>query len=102
MTEPEVCDYLRLPFEGENSDLAYAAHGVDTESGEAMGLAIIDRIKERVGGIKDIVTLNVALFAAKLAFDFAVGKLPFELPAELKEKLWLMCETGIRAIYMGS
>jgi len=103
MTETEVCDYLRLPFEGDNSELAYAAHGVDTaDSGEAMGLAIVDRIKDRIGGIKDIVTVEVSLFAAKLAFDFAVSRLPFELPAELKAKLWTLCETGIRAIYMGS
>jgi hypothetical protein len=101
MTESELCDYLRQPFEGDDPSVAYAAPGAELDA-MALGLPIVDRLKERVSGIKDFVTLEAVLFAAQLAFNFAIGKLPIVVPEAIKAQLWSLCEQGIRALYLGS
>jgi hypothetical protein len=100
-SDAEVCDYLRQPFEGDDPAVAYAAAGGEPDA-MALGLPIVDQIKTRVASIKDYVQLNTVLFAAKLAFDFAIGRLPIAVPEAIKEQLWALCEQGIRALYMGS
>lgn len=77
----------------------FAAAGVPEASEEAYGGPIVDIIKNRAAALKDYVTIDMVLFGAKLAFDFAVSKLPLTISPELKGELWAMIETGIRAIY---
>lgn len=81
------------------TDVSFVAAGIPESSPEAYGGPIVDIIKNRAAALKDYVTVDMVLFGAKLAFDFAISKVPLTISPELKAQLWDMIDAGIRAIY---
>lgn len=106
----EIAEFFQEPFIGDalySSELtASAAPGEDEMF--ALGNNIVQKFIARIpemlvkfgpGILSGVFTIETVLWGAEVAFNFAIGKLPFHLPESIKTKLWDMVEMAIRAAW---
>lgn len=98
-----VADLLKVPF----VDDVFASAGADENNLNevAFGLGnniiqnIISRIPDATHRFRNFITIDMLLAGARLAFDFAIGKIPFPVPKFITDQLWNTLETAIRSIW---
>ena len=107
----EVANFFMEPFVGEelySSSGAFANAEPSEDEVFALGNNIVQRFIARIpdmiskfapGILSGVITVETVLWGAEIAFNFAIGKLPFPVPDVIKTKLWDMLESAIRAAW---
>jgi hypothetical protein len=109
-SQTQVSDFLKAPFVGitfaepDAEVAAMAAASPDNEAvfvpyENAISAGILDNIPLVISTYKDFITVEILLWGAQTAFDFAIGKIPFPVPQAVKTKLWDKIEAAIRSIW---
>ncbi len=100
----KIADFLAVP-DSLNESTA-SAGPLDEASAFAAGRPIVDfilsRIPDAIATFKAWVSVELLLNGAEVAFDFALGKLPFPVPQVVRDRLWEMLESAIRDLWAGS